>query len=208
MNKRKNWFLSLLLVVALPVFAANNTQPLSYYLDQFHTMSAQFTQKIYTKSGTLLQQSEGEMALARPGNFRWQTNGPSAQLLIIHNQQAWNYDASLAQVVVQKLTDKMQSRPAELLSKGSQVIAQQFNVIAENTTQNNTAVFRLTPKKADGMFTQASLTFSDKKLTAMVFQDSLDQRTQITFSNIVMNQPLNQSLFVFTAPKGTTVVHQ
>src|SRR5690606_17466970 len=84
----------LILAVGLAVLPAQAdnagaAKRLSELLSQSETLSGRFSQLTLDASGTNLQESTGEMALKRPGQFRWHTDPPLEQLLVSDGKQVW-----------------------------------------------------------------------------------------------------------------------
>ena len=50
-------------------------------LDRAQTLSGRFSQLTLDGSGTQLQETSGQLALQRPGLFRWHTDEPMEQVL-------------------------------------------------------------------------------------------------------------------------------
>src|SRR3990167_5239597 len=68
-------------------------------LNTLQSMRANFTQVIYVKQREI-SHSDGNMALQRPGHFRWQTKNPMAQIIVADGKKIWIYDVDLEQVTV------------------------------------------------------------------------------------------------------------
>ena len=109
----------MLLLAALacsPVFAHADDEAavkrLTGLLDQAQTLSGRFSQLTLDGSGTQLQETSGQMALKRPGLFRWHTDAPQEQLLVSNGQKVWLYDPDLMQVTVQTLDQRIAARVA------------------------------------------------------------------------------------------------
>ena len=98
-------FLALFSLVAINAWAADPTTELTGLLSEFNSMTAQFSQVVYSGKGKVVQRSSGTMALQRPGKFRWQVSEPNAQLLIADGSDLWVYD-----VVLNKPPDKSSSK--------------------------------------------------------------------------------------------------
>ena len=113
----------MLLLAALacsPVFAHADDEAavkrLTGLLDRAQTLSGRFSQLTLDGSGTQLQETSGQLALKRPGLFRWHTDAPQEQLLVSNGQKVWLYDPDLMQVTIQTLDQRLTHTPALLLS--------------------------------------------------------------------------------------------
>src|SRR5690606_35728590 len=113
-----------LLLIAALAFAAlpaqadeeKAAQRLTELLNQAQTLTARFSQLTLDGSGSRLQETSGELALKRPGQFRWHTDAPLEQLLVSNGKQIWLYDPDLEQVTIQTLDQRLSHTPALLLS--------------------------------------------------------------------------------------------
>lgn len=184
---------------------AQATSQLTTILDKTHAMQADFEQFATSKSKKQHEQSHGQMALSRPGKFRWETKAPSQQLIIANDNLVWMYDKDLEQVTKNKVDYKQPGNPAMLLSGTSDTLKNTFNV----TKLNMPGVgvwFELQPKSSNNLYQWIKLHFVDDKLIAMYMADNLGQKSEFQFQNIQINPNLDDSLFKFTPPKGVDIV--
>jgi len=204
---RQKIMLLFLLLLPFSVLADTATQQLGRILDNLHSMQAQFVQTVSDGHGQIMQQSSGEMALARPGKFRWDTKTPSHQLLIADGQQIWFYDKDLQQVTLQNQHATRADSPALLLDGSTVSLTKDFKV-SKRLASGSLQIFKLTPRKADGLFQNVYLSFKQNQLQQMRLIDNLGQETLINFSRVSLNPALNSNLFRFVPPKGVDVVTQ
>ncbi|HYL23973.1 MAG TPA: outer membrane lipoprotein chaperone LolA, partial [Burkholderiales bacterium] len=95
------------------------------FLNGTQSARAQFEQKVYDRTGKLVQQSHGSFVFQRPGRFRWVYEKPADQVIVGDGQRVWIYDRQLNQVTVRKLSAALGSTPAALLA-GASGIEQAF----------------------------------------------------------------------------------
>lgn len=200
----------LILAVGLAVLPAQAdnaaaVKRLTDLLGKSQTLSGRFSQLTLDASGTNLQESTGEMALKRPGQFRWHTDPPLEQLLVSDGKQVWLYDPDLEQVTIQTLDQRLTHTPALLLSGDVSRISDNFEVSYQETS--GVADFILRPKARDSLFDNLRLSFRNGVINDMQLIDSVGQRTNILFSGVRVNPPLEQKLFSFQPPPGTDVIH-
>lgn len=202
----------MLVVVFLALAAAGAqaqdaaVQRLTELLGRAQTLSGRFSQLSLDASGTQLQESMGELSLQRPGKFRWHTDAPMEQLLVSDGTTVWLYDPDLEQVTIQKLDQRLTHTPALLLSGNVSTIRENFDV---SYTQSGEVVdFQLKPKSPDTLFDTLRLSFRSGVINDMQLIDSVGQRTNILFSGIEMNRPLDAGLFRFEVPQGVDVISE
>ncbi|MFC3606761.1 outer membrane lipoprotein chaperone LolA [Stutzerimonas tarimensis] len=181
-----------------------SVQRLTELLDRADTLTARFSQLSLDGSGTQLQETSGELALQRPGQFRWHTDEPMEQLLVSNGQKVWLYDPDLEQVTIQQLDQRLTHTPALLLSGDVSSISENFKVSHQETGE--VADFVLTPTTRDTLFDNLRLTFRNGVINDMQLIDSIGQRTNILFFGVTLNEPLDASLFTFEVPAGVDVI--
>ncbi|MDH1263570.1 MULTISPECIES: outer membrane lipoprotein chaperone LolA [unclassified Pseudomonas] len=203
----------LLLVAALSVsslFAHAEdevaVQRLTQLLNQAQTINARFSQLTLDGSGTQLQETAGQLALKRPGLFRWHTDEPMEQLLVSNGQKVWLYDPDLEQVTIQTLDQRLTHTPALLLSGDVSKIRENFEITHKEG--GSVVDFILKPKSKDTLFDSLRLSFRNGVLNDMQLIDSIGQRTNILFLNVKMNEAIDDGQFSFDIPEGADVIQE
>jgi outer membrane lipoprotein carrier protein len=181
-------------------------QRLTELLNQAQTITARFSQLTLDGSGTQLQETAGELALKRPGLFRWHTDAPMEQLLVSNGEKVWLYDPDLQQVTIQALDQRLTHTPALLLSGDVSKIRDNFEISYKEG--GNVVDFILKPKSKDTLFDSLRLSFRNKVLNDMQLIDSIGQRTNILFLNVKMNEPQDNAQFTFKVPAGADVIQE
>ena len=199
---------ALLAVLSLPLQAADDVavQRLTGLLNQAQTISGRFSQLTLDGSGTQLQETSGEMALKRPGQFRWHTDAPMEQLLVSNGEKIWLYDPDLQQVTIQKMDQRLTHTPALLLSGDVSKIAESFDITLKEG--GNVVDFILKPKAADSLFDSLRLSFRNGVINDMQLIDNVGQRTNILFLGVKMNPSIAASQFTFDVPAGVDVIQE
>lgn len=199
--------LSILALVLLPVQADDRAiQRLTQLLNQAQTLTARFTQLTLDGSGTQLQESAGELALKRPGLFRWHTDKPMEQLLVSNGKKVWLYDPDLEQVTIQNLDQRLTHTPALLLSGDVSRIGENFEISYKEGGE--VVDFVLKPKARDTLFDNLRLSFRNGVINDMQLIDSVGQRTNILFFGVKMNGKIDPAQFVFEVPQGADVIQE
>ena len=181
-------------------------QRLTELLNQAQTINARFSQLTLDGSGTQLQETAGQLALKRPGLFRWHTDAPMEQLLVSNGEKSWLYDPDLQQVTIQTLDQRLTHTPALLLSGDVSKIRENFEI--SHNEGGNVVDFILKPKSKDTLFDSLRLSFRNKVLNDMQLIDSIGQRTNILFLNVKMNEPQDDAQFTFEIPAGADVIQE
>ena len=196
---------SVLLMSLVPAYADEaSTKRLTELLQRAETLTGRFSQLSLDGSGTQLQETSGEMALKRPGQFRWHTDEPMEQLLVSDGKKVWLYDPDLEQVTIQTLDQRLTHTPALLLSGDVSAISENFEV--SHKEAGGVVDFTLTPKAKDTLFDNLRLSFRDGVINDMQLVDGVGQRTNILFQGVELNTPIEADRFRFEIPEGTDVI--
>ena len=193
------------LFTSTSVFAETNAEYLQQKLNKIRTMQASFKQIISAKN-TDNSNSSGKMALSKPSHFRWQTLKPMPQLFIADGKRLWIYDEELEQVSVRTQGKNLSGAAAIFLSDDNQHIGDDFEI--SMIKKGNVDYFNLHAKAERASFSRVELVFSGEKIKQIDLFDELGQHTKVAFSDVQLNPELSLSLFKFTVPRGTDVVHQ
>ena len=198
------------LAVVSAVFAgAVNAAPvddLLALLAPIKGMEARFTQNTYDAKGELLQNNQGNVKAQAPAKFYWETAEPFPQTVVTDGVKLWVYDPDLAQVQVRAFDKNYQQTPAMLFTGNAELIAKQFTV---EQIAGRDSSFRLLPKdRSQNLFEALEMRFDGSLPASMHIEDSMRQKTEILFSDVVLNPKLPAAAFNFVAPAGTEVLNQ
>lgn len=210
MNCKKSLtFFLLFLLIPLLVKGTNEsdvTISLGQLLSSFRTYQATFRQTTFDSRKRIIQRSFGRVMIKQPGRFRWQTNFPINQILIVSGKTLWLYNKDLSQITKQPLAEIKSINPAALLSGSIKNLNQNFRIL--NSLKGNTVVFQLIPRVAKNLnFKWVKLKFFEHQLIEMIVLNSLGELSVFQFKKIKINQPLADSLFEFKSTPGVDVVN-
>lgn len=200
--------LAALAYMAIPAHADEDAavKRLTVLLNQAQTMTARFSQLTLDGTGTQLQETSGQLALKRPGLFRWHTDAPQEQLLVSNGEKVWLYDPDLMQVTIQTLDQRMTHTPALLLSGDVSKIRENFEISFKEAGE--VVDFMLKPKAKDTLFDNLRLSFRRGVINDMQLIDSIGQRTNILFLSVKMNETIDPKQFTFDVPAGADVIQE
>jgi outer membrane lipoprotein carrier protein len=165
---------------------------------------ASFEQKVYDRSGKLVQEAKGSFVFQRPGRFRWVYAKPADQLIVGDGERVWIHDRDLNQVTVRKLTAAVGSTPAALLA-GSGDIEKAFE-LAEGGSRDGLEWLEAKPREREAGFDRIRMGFGPNGVQAMELTDHFGQTTVLRFTNLVRNPKVDKSEFRFQPPKGADVL--
>lgn len=174
------------------------------FVNEVETLSARFEQRLVDADGELLEVSTGTLDIQRPGRFRWAYAEPYEQWLVADGINVWSYDVDLAQVTVKPQAEALANTPALLLG-GSAEALDEFEYDGSYQVEELTWV-RMRPLDTDSGFKRVELAFDGGTLARMVFLDNLEQTTQVSLSDVVVNETMAPSTFRFVVPNDVDVV--
>lgn len=168
-------------------------------------LDGSFEQRVYDANGHLSEHSTGTIALRTPRQFRWEYLDPFPQLIVADGNHVWIYDPDLEQVNVRIQSHEEQSSPLAVLIDPDE-LERQFTV-ARGGDEDGLDWMVLTPRGEDAQFDQARLAFDGAgALARMELDDSLGQKTRVTFSGWERNPDFATDHFSFEPPAGVDVV--
>lgn len=203
------WLGLMLCAASLVAMAADEARtPLDRYLDGLRTWSATFHQEVTDAQGRRMQEGDGRLVIVRPGRFRWESSpagaGPAAQLLVADGRNLWFYDRDLQQVTVRGQDDSLPSSPAMLLAGGGELRVA-FTVQDEGR-RGGLEWVKVVPREQGSDFRAASFGFQGLQLARLEIEDSLGQRSQLRFTDVQRNQPVDPALVRFSPPADADVI--
>lgn len=166
--------------------------------------AAQFEQKVYDRSGKLVQESRGHFAFLRPGRFNWIYTAPNAQRIVGDGARVWIYDQDLNQVTVRRMAKALGSTPAALLA-GSADLEQAFE-LTDAGERDGLSWLDARPRDKDAGFERIQLGLGVAGVQAMELVDQFGQTTRLRFSSLRRNPSFEADAFRFVPPKGADVL--
>ncbi len=217
-SRRHGLLASLLLCIGVGLSAgahADGLDALSQFVKQTRSGRAQFTQVVTSPSrqGQVgrSKTSSGSFEFQRPGKFRFDYRKPFVQTLVADGQTLWMHDADLNQVTARNQTQVLGSTPVALLTAATDLdgLKADFSFKTE-PDRDGLQWVRATLQKTEGQIqsVRVGLRTMDKgvELAVLDVQDSLGQRSLLSFSAFELNPALPASSFVFKAPAGADVI--
>lgn len=173
------------------------------YLRTTQSARGDFEQKVYDKTGRLVQDSSGSFALLRPNRFRWTYVKPP-QVIVGDGERVWIHDTDLNQVTVRRVARVLGSTPAALLA-GASNIGDAFE-LKELGPKEGLEWLEARPRDKEAGFERVRLGMSTGGVQAMELLDHFGQTTVLRFTNVVRNPQIEPGTFRFTPPKGADVL--
>jgi len=168
------------------------------------TIRGEFRQVLFDARGRAVERSFGEFAILKPGRFRWHYTEPYEQLIVADGENIWLYDVDFEQVTVREQTDSLSQSPAMLLGGDADAL-DAFRYLG-SYSRGGRDWLRLEPVAPESDFRAVDLSFTGGELELMELTDALGQVTRIEFTELVLNESLEDALFTFTPPPGVDVI--
>ena len=170
-------------------------------LAQARGFTARFEQEISFRGGGA-QRYRGEVAVLRPGRFRWRYTSPYEQLYVSDGQRIWHYEPDLMQVQVMRSLQGVDPTVMKLLD-GS-IDPRQLTVL--DIARDAGGARRYHARVGDvtvwiGLAGRASAA----RLAYVERVDALGNRNVIRLLEMKLAPP-PASLFAFTPPRGVDVL--
>jgi len=191
---------------------ADGLQQLETFLQEVRSARAEFTQVVTSpqRAGETVARSKtshGLFEFQRPGRFRFEYTRPFEQTIVADGQTLWLHDKDLEQVTARRQQEVLGSTPAALIVAGTSLreLGAHFELQAAGSADGLEWVQAL-PRQADGQLQQVRVGFRQGELARLEIQDSLGQRSVLSFSAWQANAAVPAERFRFQPPPGVAVI--
>ncbi|OED46630.1 outer membrane lipoprotein carrier protein LolA [Endozoicomonas sp. (ex Bugula neritina AB1)] len=181
-------------------------EDLAESLQSIHSLSASFEQQTVASQGRVKTEN-GEVLIKRPNQFRWDTRKPFNQDIVSKDNKIWMVDTDLMQVVIKKQDDTQGPTPVQLLSGNASEFLKNYRVVRVGD-RNKELTYTLRPVGESELFEQLDVTFNKGVLTSMTLKDSLGGKRRITFSDMKLNEKVDDKRFQINIPKDFDVIDE
>ncbi len=182
---------------------------LAALIEPLQNLRAVFSQQIHDADGVLQQESTGNLAIQRSGEFAWHIDEPFLQSIISDNENLWVYDPDLEQVTIKPVNRSLLETPLLLFTGNKQAIALMYEVSEDKErSTEQTTFFVLRPNNETSLYEQLWLQFENTEPRGLVIMDSLQQTTTLNFTDVLLNSELPATLFTFEPPAGIDIIRE
>lgn len=189
----------LLLLVSGALWAAPK-EVLNERLALTQGFSAQFTQQVVSPDGEVIMQGRGQLAIARPGLFRWESQEPEQELIVSDGKTLWYYSPFIEQVTLYDPQQVTTQTPFVLLTHNRASDWDHYQITF------NDELFTLRDVQAPE--TQYQLKIDPQgKIHQFVIIEQDGQRSEFQFSQWVLAEP-EHAQFHFKVPAGVEIDDQ
>lgn len=174
-------------------------------------LTADFEQETHVKMLERIRRAKGKVYLKKPGKMLWQYEGRHKKDIVINGDRMWVYDPFPNQVTITDLSKVPHSQIYMTFLTGMGDLRKDFRSAGEGIiiTDEGHYRMRLIPKDPKSPLTNLTLLVNKNSFQIMAssFSGLQGDLTVIKYQNIRTNQKLSDSLFHFTIPEGTEVLH-
>ncbi|MCC5811983.1 MAG: outer membrane lipoprotein chaperone LolA [Ectothiorhodospiraceae bacterium] len=181
---------------------ADPLEELERYFFQVETLEGRFVQETRDERGSVLETSEGKLALARPDRFHWEYESPFPQDILADGERLWVYDHDLEQVSVRPMEEVLGSGPALMLSGNLDSLEEQFELSTDGEW------ILMEPRESGWEVSEVRLKMVDGLPSRVIVKDGLGQINELTLSDLRQNVSFDGNRFRFDPPEGVDVVGQ
>ena len=192
----------LVCVCWMPVHAGPINQ--LYEFLQARTFKSAFTQQVYDRQKTLVDDSRGIVAIERPGRFRWEYFSPHPKILVSDGLNFIVHDPELKQIVVRPLAEALAYAPIMMLARDKPDL-RDFELDNRGHDQGLDWL-HLRPKVKDMEFVRIEVGLHGASVRIMKMLDHFDQWTIIRFDDPQSGLTLEPYLFRVQADEETDVI--
>lgn len=192
--------------------SADGLQDLEKFLREVSSGKAGFTQvvtspKRATETVARSKTSTGTFEFLRPNRFRFEYTKPFEQTIVADGQTLWLYDVDLNQVTARGQKEVLGSTPAALIAAGTDLkgLSDAFD-LKPGAARDGLEWLEAKPKDRNGQLQMVRVGFRQGQLSVLDIEDSLGQRSVLTFNGWQSNAPLKAADFTFEPPAGASVM--
>lgn len=208
----KKFLIPLLVCLGSVAAHADGLQDLEKFLREVDSGKSSFNQVVTSpkranETVARSKTSSGTFEFLRPNRFRFVYAKPFEQTIVADGQTLWLHDVDLNQVTSRSQKEALGSTPAALIAAGTDLkgLSDAFELKAA-PARDGMEWLEARPKDRNGQLQVVRVGFRQGQLSALDIEDSLGQRSVLTFSNWQANAPLKAGDFKFQPPAGAAVI--
>jgi outer membrane lipoprotein carrier protein len=165
-------------------------------------IKGKFTQDSYIKDLEEEQHFSGEFFIKLPSQLKWIYTEPRNEEVIVNNSLLWIYKKVDNQVIKTQFSEQAYGQAPIALLAGLGDLSSDFTI-----TEVEQDILQLVPKKPMGIIKRILMTTNSYgfPIKSLKLIDAYENEITVTVSDIVVNQPQDDSFFEFTPPPGIEV---
>jgi outer membrane lipoprotein carrier protein len=211
--------IALALTVSIPstaqVAASNASSPsqlktliagLQRHYKETDSFQANFKETL-TRIGAPPHDRSGIIYYQRPGRLHWEFTDPQPETIVSDGSLIYDYDPGLNQVVETPVGNAFKSHGVAAVLLGVGNLSRDFKTSAAASPPDDGLGHIVLTPKGGGDRIELGIDRQTYNIMTLGLKDSLGNRTELQFSAIQRNLPLDAKLFRFTVPAGADIVN-
>jgi outer membrane lipoprotein carrier protein len=179
---------------------------LQHHYKETDSFQANFKETL-TRTGAPPRDRSGIIYYQRPGRLHWEFTNPQPETIVSDGSLIYDYDPGLNQVVETPVKNAFKSHGVAAVLLGVGNLSRDFEASpAASPPDDGLGHIVLTPK-GGGDQIELGIDRQTFNIVTLGLKDSLGNRTELQFSAIQRNLPLDAKLFRFTVPAGADIVN-
>jgi outer membrane lipoprotein carrier protein len=150
----------------------------------------------------------GTVVVKKPGKMRWTYSGPERNELVSDGRRIYWYVPEDRMVSVSDVAPEDQASTPLLFLSGKGDIARDFTPSFVESTIPGMLALKLVPRRPEPEYEYLIVTLdpSSLQIQALTTRDRQGGESTHVFSNMKENRGISDKTFVFTPPRGVTIV--
>ncbi|HLI80352.1 MAG TPA: outer membrane lipoprotein carrier protein LolA [Candidatus Binataceae bacterium] len=178
---------------------------LQEHYQQTKSFFANFTEVI-SPAGGAKRERTGTVYYRKPGQMRWEFAGQDQEVLVSDGKLLYSYEPDLNQVIETPLEQAFKSSSTAAFLLGIGQVRRDFDASTPATTPaDGLKHIVLKPKNGSDSF-EVGVDPATLDLKSLRLADALGDVTELAFSDIKRDTPLDDKLFTFIPPAGADIV--
>lgn len=203
----------ILCLSALSVSAATSSGGIASLVEQLQlhyqktdSFTADFVETLSSPGGQP-RERKGTVAYRRSGMIRWEFKDPQQpETIVADGTTLFDYDPGLNQVMEMPLASAFKTRSAAAFILGVGNLQRDFKVTVMPSAPDDGLKHLLVIPKDGGDKIELGVDTTTLNIMSLHIVDALGNATELKFSAIQRNVPLESSQFKFTPPAGADIV--
>ena len=175
--------------------------------EKLNSFEASFAQRLTNSANGKVETRHGTILFKQPRLIRWETITPEAELLLVGENDVWNYVPAEKTAYKYSVDDVLRSKTMLRFLSGQARLDQDFIVEKIENSYANTIVLDLIPKEPEPSMVQAHLWLDAKTylLQKLLLIDFYGNENELELSEVKMDANPKLSLFEFNPPPGVKI---
>jgi outer membrane lipoprotein carrier protein len=160
-----------------------------------------------TRVGAPPHDRSGIIYYQRPGRLHWEFTDPQPETIVSDGTLIYDYDPGLNQVVETPVRNAFKSHGVAAVLLGAGDLSRDFETSAAASPPDDGLGHIVLTPKGGGDRIELGIDRQTLNIMTLGLKDALGNRTELQFSAIERNLPLDAKLFRFTVPAGADIVN-